>query len=559
MMKIGRGKKIVTVCIVLTLLCIAVFGQALWFDFIRFDDPAYVTDNTRVQSPLTLDGLKWLFLNTDAGFWHPLTWLSFMMDHRFFGLNSGGYHLTNLLLHLLNTLLLFWLFHRMTKEIWPSALIAAFFALHPLHVETVAWISKRKDLLSAFFWMLSLCAYVDYTEKENAKQYLLVMLFFTLALMSKPMAVTLPVVMIILDFWPLKRLSARKDIISQLKEKSPFFLLAAVFSLITVYIRYDRGNPFVNTIPFSYRLANAPVALVTYLKKTFLPYDLAVFYPFPSDVPVDQVIIASVVLIVISVAVVLWVKKMPLLLAGWLWYVVTLLPVLGIIQVSERAFSDNYTYLPLIGVTVMFVWGIGSWSTNQALRKRILLPAAILTILVLSLLSWKQCSTWQNSITVFGHAARVTKNNFLAHTNLAFAFSLQGKNEEALYHFSEVIRINPHFPEGYYNRATTYGEMGRYALAMEDFQKAIALKPDYVDAHYNMGTVYAKTGRYHDAIKKYDEALRINPNYVLAYCGRGLAYLLQGKNEPGCRDARKACELGRCELLEKYRGNGQCH
>jgi Tfp pilus assembly protein PilF len=558
MIKISPRKKIVTVCVVLTLLCIAVFGQTIWFDFIKFDDPAYVTENTRVQSPLTPEGLKWLFLNTEAGYWHPLTWLSFMMDFQFFGLNPGGYHLTNLLLHLLNTLLLFWLFHRMTKEIWLSALIAAFFALHPLHVETVAWISKRKDLLSAFFWILSLCAYVAYTEKPSAKKYLLAMLFFGLALMSKPMAITLPVVMIILDFWPLRRFSSRKDITWRLLEKSPFFLMAAVFALITVYIRYPGENPFVDTIPFSYRIANVPVALVTYLKKTFLPYDLAVFYPFPPEIPVNQVIIASAVLIAVSVAVVLGAKKMPFLLAGWLWYAVTLLPVLGIIQVSERSLSDNYTYLPLIGITVMLVWGVASLSSIQALQKRFLFPAAILIILVLSWLSWKQCASWENSITVFRHAARVTKNNIVAHINLAFALSLQGKNEEALDHYNEVIRINPYFPEGYYNRATTYGEMGRYAQAMEDFKKAIALKPDYVDAHYNLGTLYAKTGRYREAIQKYDEALRINPHYVLAYYSRGLAYLLQGKNEPGCRDARKACALGRCELLEQYRGKGQC-
>jgi len=558
MTKISREKKIITVCVVLTLLGIAVFGQALWFDFIKFDDPAYVVENKQIQSPLTPDGLRWLFLNTDAGFWHPLTWLSFMMDYRLFGLNPGGYHLTNVLLHILSSLLLFWLFHRMTREIWPSALIAALFALHPLHVETVAWISKRKDLLSAFFWMLSLCAYAYYTEKPDAKRYLLVILFFTLALMSKPMAVTLPVVMIILDFWPLKRLSSRKDLAWQLREKLPFFLPAAFFSLITVYIRYHWGNPFVNTIPFSYRLANAPVALVTYLKKAFLPYDLAIFYPFPPEVPVHQVVIASVVLVVISVAAAVWAKKRPFLLAGWLWYLLTILPVLGIIQVSERAFSDNYTYLPLIGITMMLVWGAASLLPDQVLRRKILFPAALIIIFVLSWLSWRQCALWKNSFTVFRHAARVTKNNLLAHTNLASALSLQGKNEEAIYHYSEVIRINPYLPEGFYNRATTYGEMGRSDLAMEDFKKAIALKPDYVDAHYNLGTLYAKTGRYNDAIKKYNEAIRINPDYVLAYYSRGLAYLLEGKNDLGCRDALRACALGRCELLDTYRGKGVC-
>lgn len=557
MATINRKKKILTVCVVLIGLCFAVFGQALWFDFIRFDDPTYVTENIKIQSPITLGGLTWMILETSAGYWHPLTWLSFMLDYQLYGLNAAGYHLTNLLLHILSTLLLFGLFHRMTREIWPSALVASLFALHPLHVETVAWISKRKDVLSAFFWMTSLWSYIYYTEQPNVKRYLIILLPFTLALMSKPMVVTLPLIMLILDFWPLKRLSSLNEAALRVREKLPFFLMAAFFSWITIYIRYPGKNPMVDTIPFSYRLANAPVAFVTYLKKTFFPYELAVFYPFPSLIPAHEVIIASIIIVMISIWMVLLTRKMPYLLAGWLWYAITLLPVIGIIQVIERALSDNYTYLPLIGIFMMAAWGT-SGLLNHKRFKIFLLPLGVIILLGLSLLSWRQCATWQNNITVFGHATRVTRDNLLAHINLGFALNAQGKNEEALEHFTQAVRINPHCPEAYYNRGTMYGEMNRYDLAMEDFKKAILLKPDYVDAHYNMGTLYAKRGHYLRAIEKYNEAIRLDPGYVLAYYSRGLAYLLQGKNDPGCRDARRACALGRCELLEITRSQGKC-
>jgi len=309
MINISRKKKILAIYILLTVVTLAVLGQVLHFDFISFDDPIYVTGNRSIQAPMTLQGLRWAFTNTQAQFWHPLTWVSLMLDYQLYGLSPAGYHLTNLILHLFNTLLLFWLFHRMTNEIWKSAIVAALFAWHPLHVETVAWIAKRKDVLSAFWEILSLCAYVYYTENQ-AQKIRPCPFSFLLALMSKPMAVTLPVVMILLDYWPLQRLTLRKENISwQVKEKTLFFILAAVFSFLTVYIRYSLKNPFVQGISFSQRLANAPVAFVTYLKKTFLPCDLAIFYPLPSEISMIHALAAMLLIVIISALVIATIKN----------------------------------------------------------------------------------------------------------------------------------------------------------------------------------------------------------------------------------------------------------
>jgi hypothetical protein len=559
MINISRKKKILAIYILLTVVTLAVLGQVLHFDFISFDDPIYVTGNRSIQSPMTLQGLRWAFTNTQAQFWHPLTWVSLMLDYQLYGLSPAGYHLTNLILHLFNTLLLFWLFHRMTNEIWKSAMVAALFAWHPLHVETVAWIAKRKDVLSAFGEILSLCAYVYYTEKPGAKRYGLVLFSFILALMSKPMAVTLPVVMILLDYWPLQRLTLRKENISwQVKEKTLFFILAAVFSFLTVYIRYSLKNPFVQGISFSQRLANAPVAFVTYLKKTFLPCDLAIFYPLPSEISMIHALAAMLLIVIISALVIATIKKMPFLFVGWSWYAITILPVIGLIQVSERAGSDNYTYLPLIGLTVMFVWGVPFCFTHQTVRKRILFPAATTILALMSTMTWKQCTSWQDSLTVFRHACAVTSNNFLAHNNLATVLSEQGKNEEAVYHFNQVIRIRPFFSEGYYNRGTAYGELGLYDLAIADLQKAISLNPDFVDAYYNLGTIYARLDQYNLAIKKYNKVISIDPHHLLAYYSRGVAHLLLGRDKEGCRDAYQACVLGNCTLLEINRKKKRC-
>ncbi|MCE5213035.1 MAG: tetratricopeptide repeat protein [Deltaproteobacteria bacterium] len=588
---ISSKEKNLIVYVVLTIVTLAVFWQVNQFDFVNIDDGVYVTENSHLQSGLTLDGLRWAFTTTYAEFWHPLTWLSLMLDYQLFGLNAGGYHMTNLILHILSTLLLFWLFNRMTGALWPSAFVAAFFALHPLHVESVAWVAERKDVLSAFFWMLTLCLYVYYAEKPDVKRYLVVLFSFICGLMSKSMVVTLPVIMILLDYWPLKRFESKKGdlILWQLKEKIPFFALSAVFSLITFYAHF---KPLVKYYPLYYRMVNAPVSFVTYLEKTFWPHHLAFYYPFSVQLSMGQVFGSALLIIFISVFVIMMIKRLPCLFVGWLWYAVTIIPVIGIIKVGLFAMADRYTYLSSIGIAVMMAWGIPPLFKNEKIRKIILITAGTAFLAIMAILTWQQCSYWGNSIKLSQHALRVTKNNHLAHGVLAYKLFSEGKIEEAMNHFSEAIRIKPDYDDGLKNRGLYYFKLGNYARAIEDLNEAIRLRPDCapyyyyrgsiydnlgqyqkavndysetirlksdsVHAHNNRGGVYFKLGQYQNALKDYNEAIRLQQDYAEAYNNRAFVYLNQGQKELGCHDAQKACLLGNCRISEGAKVRGLC-
>ena len=553
---ISPSRQKLIVCIVLTILTLVVFWQVNQYDFV-FDDLAYVTGNSHVQSGITLDGFSWAFSTTDSEFWHPLTWLSLMFDYQLYGLNAGGYHLTNRILHILSTLLLFWLFCRMTGAIWKSAFVAALFALHPLHVESVAWIAERKDVLSGFFWMLTLCLYVYYTEKPAIKRYLLVLFSFVCALMSKPMVVTLPVIMILLDYWPLGRFQSHKSnlILWQLKEKIPFFIFSIIISIITLYAQY---KPFVKHFSFYSRIANAPVSFVTYLEKTFWPHDMAVFYPFSIQIPVWQVVGSILLIIVISIAVVAMMKRMPYLFVGWLWYAITLLPVIGIIQVGDFAMADRYHYLPSIGIAVMLAWGVPLLFPHEDMRKKILCPAVIIALAILAVLTWQQCGYWKNNTTLFSNALQVTKDNYLAHNNLGLTLFTEGNTEEAIYHYNKAIRIKTDYTYAYNNRGVAYNKLGQYQRAIEDYNESIRLKPHYADVYKNRGSAYFKLAQYQRAIDDYSEAIHLKPDYIDVYINRGLAYSMQGNNELVCRDAHKACDLGNCIMLESSKGREFC-
>ncbi len=551
-------RQMLIVYIFLTLVTLAVFWKVNHYGFFNVDDPVYVTKNSHVQSGITLDGVRWAFSTTYAEFWHPLTWLSLMLDGQLYGLNAAGYHMTNLVLHILSTLLLFWLFHRMTGTIWKSAFLAAFFALHPLRVQSVVWIAKRHDVLSAFFWMLTLCLYVYYTEKPVIRRYLLVLLGFVCALMSKSMVVTLPAVMILLDYWPLGRFKSRKGnlILWQLCEKTLFFIFSAIFSIITLYAQY---RPNSTLFPLGLRITNAFVSFVTYLEKIFWPHDLAVFYPFPDQLPIWQVLGAVIFIIVISTIVILMMKRLPYLLIGWLWYAITILPVIGICQTNLIvAMSDHYIYLPSIGIAMMLAWGIPPWFQRQHTRKNILFLCAMVCLAILTLLTWKQCGYWKNNTALWNHALNVTKDT-MAQSYLAYSLAEEGKFNEAVYHYGEVIRLQPDYANAYYNRGTIYIELGQYNEAIHDYNETVRIKPDYMLAYFNRGMVYSKLGRYQPAIKDYTEAIRLAPDYADAYNNRGAVYLSLGNTKSGCMDAAKACQLGSCKALELAKSKGDCH
>ena len=569
-LNINSRKHKLIVYIALTVVTLAVFWQVNHYGFINLDDPVYVMENSHIQSGITLDGFRWAFSSTYAEFWHPLTWLSLMFDYQLHGLNAGGYHLTNLILHVMSTLLLFWLFNRMTGTIWRSAFVAAFFALHPLHVESVAWISERKDVLSVFFWMLTLCLYVYYTEKPVIKRYLPVVFCFVLALMSKPMVVTLPVIMILLDYWPLGRFESqklegnltivvtRKVLLKSLWEKIPFFILSAVFSIITVYAQF---NPSVKhyQFPLGPRFANAPVSFMTYLEKTFMPNHMALFYPFSFQLPTWQVWGAVFLILFISVVIIMSMRRLPYLFTGWFWYAITLLPVIGIIPVGGFSMADRYTYLPLIGITVMLAWGFPSLIKSEDMRKEILFPASMAVLAILTFLTWQQCGYWKNSIDLFNHTLQVTKDNYVAHNNLALALLAEGRTQEAIDHYNKAIRLRPDDINIYSNRGNAYAKLGWRQRAIEDYNEAIHLKPNYVTAYINRGNVYNELGQYQMAIEDFNNAIRLKPDDANPYNNRGIVYFTQGNNKLGCFDAQKACALGNCKTLEIAKAAGLCH
>jgi Tfp pilus assembly protein PilF len=378
--------------------------------------------------------------------------------------------------------------------------------------------------------------------------------------MSKPMVVTLPVIMILLDYWPLKRLESKKDnwVLWQLKEKVLFFVLSAVFSIITLFAQHKMYAQY-SSHPLGLRITNASVSVVTYLEKTFWPHDLAVFYPFPNQIPSWQVSGTTILIVIISVFVIIMVKRLPYLFTGWLWFFITIAPVIGIIQVGDFAMADRYHYLPSIGIAILLAWGIPSLIKSEDARKKILFPVAIAFLLLLALSSWMQCHYWENSVTLFNHALQTTKNNYLAHDCRGNAYSKLGRYQQAIEDYNQAILMKPDYAEAYNNRGTLYGALGQYQLAMGDFNQAIKAKPDYPDAYYNRGVTYANNGQYQCAIEDYNKAIILKPDHVHAYHNRGTIYLKQGKNKLGCHDAQTACDLKDCQLLKVAKGMGLCH
>jgi Flp pilus assembly protein TadD len=432
----------------------------------------------------------------------------------------------------------------MTHEIWKSAFIAAFFALHPLHVESVAWISERKDVLSAIFRMLTLCCYVYYTEKPIIKRYLLVLFSFVLALMSKPMVITLPVIMMLLDYWPLNRFQAQKSngFLWQVKEKSPLFILSAVFIVITFIAQYKPYEPDAS-FPLVSRLVNAPVTFVTYLFKTFWPYDLAAIYPFSYQIPVWQVTGALSFIIFITSIIIIMRKRIPFCFVGWFWYTITIAPVIGIIQVGNQAMADRYTYLPLIGISIGLAWKGTFLFSSQNTRKKILFPASIVFLAFLTFLTWEQSGYWRNSKKICNHLLRVTKNNYVAHINLGSVLFDEGKNKEAIAHYNEVIRIKPNLILSYNKRGLAYARLGQYQKAFADLNKVILQKPDYADAYHSRAVIYYELGQYPKALEDFNKAIHLKPDYAEAYNNRANMYLKLGQPQKAIDDMNKAVSL----------------
>jgi Flp pilus assembly protein TadD len=579
----------------------AAYWQAACLGLVAFDDLDYVSENAHVLGGLTWQGAAWAFTTPEQCNWHPVTWLSHMADVELFGTWSGGYHLASLALHCANTVLLFLILRWMTGAAWRSAAVAALFAVHPLHVESVAWVAERKDVLSAFLGLLALIAYVWYVRRPGVGRYVAVFVLLALGLMAKPMLVTLPLVFLLLDWWPLGRLakkgsaaapdaptapaaaaqeaSRRRVALRLVLEKAPLLALSAASSVIT-YVVQQRGGATVKLewIPPGLRVENAVLSYVGYLGKMLWPADLAVYYPYVRSPSLASVLAAAGLLAAISAAVAWGARRGRQYLAvGWLWYLGMLVPVIGLVQVGGQAMADRYTYLPLVGMFIMAVWGAADLAANWRHGQKALAPAAACVVLALAAATARQVTYWTDSAALFEHAAAATADNSFAHYNAGAALMRLGRTREAVEHYREAIRIDPvhvkarnnlgvfladhgrtdeaiaHFrvairlrpddPELHYNLGRSLAAQGRTQEAVAHYREAIRLKPDYVDAHNNLGNALAREGRTEEAIEHYRQALRIRPDYAIVHNNLANALADRGLNQEAAAQCREAVRL----------------
>ena len=572
----------------LALATLGIYCQVVSHQFINFDDDLYVRDNAMVNAGVTLKGITWAFTTFHSANWHPVTWLSHMIDCQLFGLSAGKHLLVSVFIHVANTLLLFVFLNKVTGSKWRSATVAALFALHPLHVESVAWISERKDTLSTFFGFLCLLAYARYVENFSARSYSLVVLWLALGLMAKPMIVSWPFLLLLLDYWPLRRVSWQaaetlKSFTASLwpliREKLPLFCLA-FGSMVVTYIAQVRGEAVagLTAAPLSWRLANALVAYAKYLLLTVWPHDLAIYYPAPEQTaPVWQWGIALVLLVTVTTLALRNVRKRPYLATGWFWFLGTLIPVIGFVQVGSQAMADRYTYVPSVGLFVLIIFGLADLAHAWQVRRSWLAPAAVFSVLILASLTIVQISRWRDSETLFNYVLSVTSDNRVVQNNLGSALGQQGKHAEAIPHFEEALRIKPDYLDALENMGLAFLNLGKHGEAMTVYQRALAVKPDSgkmhlglgealagqgknddaleeflragqlapndFDVRINLGQMLTRQNRYSEAIANLNEALRLNPNSAEAHNDLGIAFIMTGHPEESLRHFSMAIQL----------------
>jgi protein O-mannosyl-transferase len=548
------GKRLTTLLgLVLASVTLILFWPVTGYDFVVMDDGLYVYDNAGVTRGLSLAGLHWAFTNIHAGYWIPLTWISLMLDHSLYGLFAGGYHLTNLLLHALNALLLFAALKRMTRALWPSALVAALFAWHPLHVESVAWVTERKDVLSTLFLLLTILAYTRYAEKPSAPKLAAALLFFILGLMAKPMLVTLPLVLLLLDFWPLQRLpsaaspggrrQAQTVCLRLLLEKIPFLIVSLAISVATMVTQHQGGGiPSLTELPLSFRAANALASYTAYLWKTICPLNLCAYYPL-SSLPAFSVLASALVLAGVTGLVFRRRRRSPWLITGWLWYVLVLFPVSGLVQSGGQAMADRFTYVPLIGIFIMIAWSADHWlALRPALRPWGLGVFGLLLVLCATL-TWHQLPYWRDSISLFTRALAVTEKNAFAENNLGAALSNAGRAREAIGHYQEALRLEPNNRKARYNLGVELAGQGKPAAAAGHFSELLKQDPANEQLLNNLGAVLAQAGKPEAAIEQFRQAIHIKPAYPKPYLNCGLALRKLGQNEPAYTNFMMALQL----------------
>ena len=572
------------IVILLILISFIAFGRIMANDFINFDDDIYITGNNYIKSGINTESIKWAFTSSHAANWHPLTWLSHMLDWQLFGANASGHHLVNLLLHIGSAILLFLFLNKTTGSLWPSAFVAAMFALHPLRVESVAWASERKDVLSMFLGMATIYVYALYVENHKLSKYFLCLALFALSLLAKPMLVTLPFLLLLLDYWPLGRwqkalkpqllpvgnkgglvknkakqrktnstkykkisiplVDRSKTIRSLLVEKLPFIFMAIASSIVTIWAQSNGGAvAYLEQLPFLDRILNTIVSYVQYLIKMFWPVNLVIFYPYRQFLPFWQVFGAASILLGVSIAVIYAIKKAPFLFVGWFWYLGTLVPVIGLMQVGFQSIADRYTYFPSIGIAIILTWGV-VYLSKVKLRKIIIIPTVII-LTALTFLTWQQCGYWKNSNSLFSHVLQATKDNYLAHNNLGLALAAEGKNEEAIAHYLKAIEINP-YCKAHFNLGVALVAQGR----IEEAIAAIKLNPNQQEAHFGLSVVLVARGknlvaqgRIEEAITHYLSAIKINSDNADAHCNLADVFVQQNKIDQAIEHFREAVRI----------------
>lgn len=564
---------------ILAAATIIAYEQVRLSEFVNFDDPAYVTENREVLRGLEADSIAWAFTASHAGNWHPLTWLSHMLDCQLFGTNASGHHLTSLLIHIANSLLLLWILRRMTGALWPSVFVALAFALHPLHVESVAWVAERKDVLSALFWMLTMAAYIRYCRRRSVASYLLVAAAFAAGLMAKPMLVTLPFVLLLIDYWPLGRSQTEGSRLTPLPgakangrrrplpgevlgsswlrllmEKVPLAALAAGSCIVT-FIVQDKGGAVASTraLPVALRLANIPISYIHYILKLIWPTRLAVLYPHQGITPLSAEPIVCFILLLSITALLIYLAVRHNFVAGvigWLWYLGTLVPVIGLVQVGDQAMADRYTYIPSIGIFIIVAFAAARLA-GRSPSLRVVLAGAIVVIAIIWVAATRaQVLHWRDSEALCRRAITVTKDNAVMHNNLANVLRKQGKIQEAIGHYQKALEIRPRYVRAHSNLGAALNQDGKSAEAMDHYRQAIEIRPFYADAHCNMAIALQMQDKLVEAIEHYRLALRDNPDYFKAY--NNMAWIFATADEPGLRDPGLAVELAEqaCELTE---------
>ncbi len=555
-------------CLLLVAVTLIVYWPVTRCDFVNYDDPDYFSSNSHVQAGLTSDNVAWAFGTGRASNWHPLTWLSLMLDRELSGCGPAGPHFTNLLFHLANTVLLFLLLQRLTRATWRSAFVAALFALHPLHVESVAWISERKDVLSTFFGLLALWTYACYAQRVTSDRwqvtradstsspvtchpslhYFLALFFFALGLMSKPMLVTLPFLMVLLDWWPLQRVTSGKWPVagarSLVVEKMPFFVLSAISCVVT-FVAQQKGGAVVKLarIPMTGRIENAFVSYARYLGKTLWPAPLANPYPYPGHWEFPLVIYSVALVAGLSAIAILSARRFPFFFTGWFWFVGTLVPVIGLVQVGNAAMADRYSYLPLIGVFIIVVWGAGAVCASW----RVPGPLVIfLAAIILTACAWRtrvQSGYWKDSGTLFRHTLAVTENNYVACNDLGTWLSGNGRVAEAMDCFRESLQIKPDNPDALYNLGNAFAKLGNRDEAINHYQRALQITPDQPDILNNLGFALAAKKQFADAAACFEAALKLDPDSADAHNNLATVLFIQKRYDEAVRHFREALRL----------------